>query len=134
MDLNSVYSLFPGDRDCVALLERLRWKGGQPSCPYCKNARSTPLRVEQRHRCNLCNVSFSVTARTPFHRARVPLQKWFLAVALVIREGKGPSLRQLAAIVGVNKNTASHMVNRIRQASASEVDLFLALADEIMKE
>src|SRR5688572_9366207 len=108
MDIDSVYLLFPEHSDCVAFLELIRW-AGKPICPVCNRKNSTPIKNEFRHHCNICNVTFSVTAKTVFHGARLPLQKWFLAVGLMMRSKDDPSVRELAVHLEVNKATANMM-------------------------
>lgn len=56
------------------------------------------------------------TVNTIFHNTKTDLQKWFLAVALVLNAKKGISSRQLARDIEVNKNTAWFMGMRIRRA------------------
>lgn len=130
MDINAIYSLFPEDADCIAYLEMLRWQG-KPRCPYCTRTNTTPLRTERRHHCNVCNTTFSVTVRTLFHRTRVPLQKWFLTISLMMSEGKDPSVRALATIIGVDKNTANLLARRIRYARAKEFNLLTQIMEKV---
>lgn len=101
--------------ECIALLEKIRW-GGQPVCPYCSSANAAKIKREQRYRCNECFTSFSVTVGTLFHRTHVKLPKWFRAIELVTQKPSSISARKLATEIGVNKNTAAHMLIRIRKA------------------
>ena len=115
MNIVSIYRLFPTNADCISHLEAVRW-GSTPTCPYCQSERVTSRPTEQRHHCNACNTSFSVTVRTIFHHSHIPLQKWFLAVALVLNAKKGIASRQLARDLEVNKNTGWRMAMKIREA------------------
>ena len=115
MNIASVYRMFPTESDCITHLENVRW-GSQPRCPYCNSIKVTPVEKEQRHHCNNCNTSFSVTVGTIFHQTHVPLQKWFLAISLVINAKKGISARQLGRDLEVNKDTAWRMAMKIRDA------------------
>jgi transposase-like protein len=117
MNIVRIYELFPTEADCIAHLERVRWKG-TPVCPYCGSDRVTAAPAEQRHHCNNCKTSFSVTVGTIFHHTHLPLQKWFLAVSLVLNAKKGLSARQLAHDLEVNKNTGWRMGMQIREAMA----------------
>jgi transposase-like protein len=112
-----IYKLFPTEADCIAHLEKVRWKG-KPICPYCGSDRATPAPAEQRYHCNNCKTSFSVTVGTIFHHTHLPLQKWLLAVSIVLNAKKGLSARQLARDLEVNKNTGWRMGMQIRQAMA----------------
>ena len=115
MNIISIYKRFPKEFDCRTYLEQLRWQS-KPVCPYCNSANITLRPKEQRHHCNNCNTTFSVTVNTIFHCTHLPLQKWFLAVSLVLNAKKGIAARQLARDLEVNKNTAWRMAMKIRQA------------------
>jgi len=130
MDIETIYLLFPRSADCVSYLEGVRWQG-KPKCPYCKRANSTPHKNDRRHHCNICNVAFSVTVGTLFHHTRVPLQKWFLTIALMMGVEKDPSVRALAAIIGVDKNTASHLARRVRDARVKEFNLLSQITEQV---
>lgn len=115
MNIIKIYKTFPTQESCLEYLEQVRWKG-QPTCPYCKSTNSTSAPKEQRHHCNNCNTSFSVTVGTIFHKTHLDFQKWFLAISLILNAKKGISARQLARDLEVNKNTAWYMAMRIRRA------------------
>lgn len=131
MDIDVIYGLFPVDADCIAYLEGIRWSG-KPRCPYCKRTHSTPLKREQRHHCNICNTAFSVTVGTLFHRTRVPLQKWFLTIALMAKAEKVPSARRLALIIKVDKKTANYLARRVSEAKMIEFDLLAQITDKVV--
>ena len=63
-----------------------------------------------------CKTGFSVTVRTIFHHTHLPLQKWFLAVMLMLNAKKGLSALQLSRDLDVNKNTAWRIAMQIRKA------------------
>jgi hypothetical protein len=67
-----------------------------------------------------------------FHGTRLPLQKWFLAIALVLTEEKRPSTRALANHLEIDKNSASFLLRRIRDAEATEFDLMLQITEKII--
>ncbi|MBD2013462.1 transposase [Microcoleus sp. FACHB-53] len=112
--------------DCLTLLEQIRW-GGIPQCPYCQSTNSTAIRKECRYHCNTCFNSYSVTVGTLFHQTRVDLRKWFLAIHLFLTSSGDISVRKLAREIKVNKNTASYMLSRIRQAIVEEEELIQKL-------
>lgn len=115
MNLVEIFELFPTENDCLSYLEQARWKG-KPRCPYCGLTTTTSMPKENRHHCNNCNASFSVTVGTIFHHTRLPLQKWFLAVCLILNAKKGIASRQLARDLKVNKDTAWRISMKIREA------------------
>jgi transposase-like protein len=105
--------------ECLTLLEQIRW-GGKPKCPYCESTKATAYKSERRYHCNECFTSYSVTVGTLFHKTHVDLHKWFVAIRLVLDSPGGVSVRQLAKEIGVNKNTACYMLERIRKATIEE--------------
>lgn len=109
------------------LLEQIRWNG-KPKCPYCDSNNATAYKSEKRYHCNSCYTSFSVTVGTIFHKTHVSLDKWFLAIRLVINSSGGISVRQLASEVGVNKNTAASMVKRIKEEMKQDSDVLRRFA------
>ena len=113
MNIIQIFEWFPTQEDCIAHLEQARW-GGEPSCPYCGSLNTAPS--QHRHRCYDCKTSFSVTVGTIFHHTHMPLQKWFLAVMLMLNAKKGLSARQLSRDLSVNKNTAWRITMQIRKA------------------
>ena len=116
MNMVKIYELFPTNDDSIAHIEKVKWDD-TPICPYCKSSNQTPLKSEKkRYHCNNCNTSFSVTVGTIFHHTRLPLQKWFVAISLVVNAKKGLSARQLGRDINVNKDTAWRMTMKIRDA------------------
>lgn len=119
MDIFEVFAKFPKQDDCIAYLEKVRWQD-RPCCPYCKSHKQTPLPKEHRYHCNSCNTSYGVTVKTIFHRTRLPLQKWLLAVSMILSAKKGISARQLARHLHVNRNTAWRIAMQIRYAMTQQ--------------
>src|SRR5208283_1298323 len=123
MDIVTIYEQFPTDSSCIAHLEEIRWPGG-PVCPYCHSSAKISARTAgHRYHCNNCNASFSVTVGTIFHDTKLDLQKWFLAISLILNAKKGISSRQLMRDIKVNKNTAWYMAMRIRRAMKEQSEL-----------
>lgn len=115
MNLIEVFKKFPTQKNCIEYLEKVKWKG-RPCCPYCQSNKSHPVPTELRHFCHTCKTSYRITIGTIFHDTRLPLQKWFLAITLILNAKKGISSRQLARDIEVHRNTAWSMQMRIRRA------------------
>lgn len=113
MNIIQIFELFPTQQSCIKHLEKARW-GDKPKCPYCKSLNTAGL--QNRHRCYDCKTSFSVTVATIFHHTHMPLQKWFLAISLILNAKKGISALQLSRDLNVNKNTAWRIAMQIRKA------------------
>lgn len=103
------------EETCLRHLERVRWRDGVV-CPYCRSKNNRFIQKESRFFCYNCRTSFSITVGTLFHHTHLPLQKWFLAIALILNAPKGISVLQLSRDLNVNKNTAWRMDMQIREA------------------
>ncbi len=113
MNIVKIFKRFPTQESCIAHLEKARWNG-KPTCPYCGSTRTAPS--QHRYRCYACKTGFSVTVGTIFHHTHLPLQKWFLAISLILNAKKGISALQLSRDLDVNKNTAWRISMQIRKA------------------
>lgn len=84
-----------------------------------------------RHHCNGCGVAYSVTVKTIFHHSRLPLQKWFLAIRLIIVSHGNISARELAKCVKINRNTAWKVANKVHNAmtKTDERQLLLGIVE-----
>ena len=122
MNLITIFSLYPDQEACIEHLENVRWRD-EPNCPYCGS--DNVARKAERHRigrwnCHGCKSSFNVLSGTIFEKTKVELQKWFLAVGLVVNAKKSLSSYQLGRDLELNQKTAWYMQQRIRAAMAAE--------------
>jgi len=115
MTIHEIYKNFPEQKDCLAHLEYLRWKN-EPACVNCGSTNVTKFKNELRWHCNEENKSYSVLKDTIFEGTRLPLQKWFYAIHLMLSAKKGLSAMQLARNLDVSWNTAWYASMRIRCA------------------
>ena len=131
MNIVQVYKMYPTQASCLKHLELVKW-ADKPTCPYCKSQKHTPLKDGKRYKCNTCNTSYSVLVGTIFQNTKVDLQKWFLAISLVMNAKKGYSARALSRDIDVNKDTAWYMFMRIRKALIDDGELLggIVEADE----
>lgn len=113
MNIIQIFELFPTQESCKEYLEKVRW-GDKPICPYCGSLHT--VKNQKRHHCYDCKTGFSVTVGTIFHHTHLPLQKWFLAISLMLNARKGLSSMQLSRDLEVNKNTAHRISMQIRKA------------------
>lgn len=130
MNIIQVFEQFPTQESCINYLESVRWANGV-TCPYCGSSNNYNLNSESRtrHHCNACQKSFSVTVGTIFHDTKLPIQKWFLAITLIINAKKGVSARQLARDLKVNKDTAWRIGMKIREAMKADPELLTGIVE-----
>ena len=129
MDLLTVMERFPDQEACIADLEKVRW-GENPNCPHCDSMDIVRKKEDGigrvgRWHCSDCGASFRVTCGTVFHKSKVALQKWFLAISLVLNAKKSLSSHQLARDLNLNQKTAWYIMTRIRAEMAKKGGVLL---------
>lgn len=121
--------MFPDQHSCIRLLEAIRWNG-TPECPHCQS-KKVNYRHEKKHgligrwNCQECKASFKVTCGTIFQGTKMPLQKWFTAIALMMNAKKSLSSHQLARDLELNQKTAWSMMHKIRSEMAKKNSVIL---------
>lgn len=137
MRVGEFYRQFSSRSECIELLEDIRWGEDCPICPYCSSDKNSAIPSEDRHHCNNCHTTFSVTVDTAFERTRLDLQKWFAVLVMVLDPYSEPSGREIAREVGINKNTACRINLKVRRLMHEEehrtmlVDLVRRLEDRV---
>ena len=127
MNLFTIFTRFPDHEACIEHLESLRW-GDEPRCPHCSSdhvARKADGERVGRWNCHACHNSYNALAGTIFEKTRIPLQKWFLAIGLMLNAKKSLSSCQLGRDLDVNQRSAWYMQQRIRAAMTTDQDTLL---------
>ena len=122
MNLITVFQKFPDQQACIDHLEHIRWPA-TALCPFCcsdKVARKVEGHKVGRWNCHKCTNSFNVLSGTIFQGTHIPLQKWFLAIALMADAKKSLSSHQLGRDLKLNQKTAWRMQQCIRSAMTSD--------------
>ena len=122
MSLIGIFTRYPDQESCIEHLENIRW-GDNPCCPKCgclEVARKADGDRVGRWNCRVCKSSFNVLSGTIFEKTRVPLQKWFLAIGLMIHAKKSLSSCQLARDLDLTQPTAWYVQHRIRAAMTDD--------------
>jgi transposase-like protein len=99
--------------NCFGTMIRLRWPDGV-ECPYCQSERVTFMDKAQRFNCNGCRKQFSVKVGTIFEDSPLPLNKWLVALWLIVNAKNGVSSWELHRAIGVTQKTAWFMLHRLR--------------------
>lgn len=124
MNLLKVMERFPDQESCIEHLEQIRWNG-EPVCPHCDSTHvakrtKTELGRIGRWQCHDCTATFKVTCGTVFHGTKIALQKWFLAISLIVNAKKSLSSHQLGRDLDLNQKTAWRMETCIRAEMAKD--------------
>lgn len=130
MTLKQLYKKLPSEKHCIDLLEELLWDN-QPKCPYCNSSNFTTVPNEGRFHCNVCNSSFSVTAKTIFARTRCDLRKWVYSIYLLSLPPYNLTSRELATKINTTKDTAWLMMNKIKKARIETPEMINIIANSI---
>lgn len=117
MGLLEFHARFPGERECVKYLEKIRFPRGF-ICPRCGSNASGMIITRGLWRCKKCRAQISLTAGTMFHRTRTPLLQWFWAIFLVAKDKRGHSALQLSKELNISYDRAWLMLQKIRSAMA----------------
>jgi hypothetical protein len=137
--LIDVAKAFATPESCLTYLEAARWPEGV-RCLKCggdkvskfvtkdsfrnrRNRKTKQLeivKVPARHLYEClkpeCRHQFSATTGTIFHDTHLPIEKWFMAVALMVNAKKGLSAMQMQRDLGVTYRTAWYLCHRIRKS------------------
>jgi len=126
MNLFSLAKLFPTEDAAIEYWIATRWPDGV-RCVGCDHPTVYRIKTVGKtgkpsliFECGECQLHFSPTAGTLFHDSHLPLQKWFMAIALMCEGKKGISANQMKRHLGVTYKTAWYMCHRIRKAMSDE--------------
>jgi transposase-like protein len=132
VNLIDVTKKFATPEACNDFLEAMRWPNGvrclacesdrvskyvkQPSVRKSGKRKGETVPGRILYVCLDCNKQFSVIDGTVFGDTHLPIEKWFMAVALMVHAKKGMSALQLKRDLGVAYKTAWYLAHRIRES------------------
>jgi transposase-like protein len=119
-----LFQMFPDEETARLYLESRLWPKGV-TCPTCAGQDRITPRKAGFHRCNKCQLDFTIRTGTIFERSHIPLHKWLYAMYLLVTARKGISSMQIAKEIGVQQKSAWFMLHRLREACGGETDLVL---------
>lgn len=107
---------FGNEEQCVAYLEQLKWPAGF-ICEGCSSNSCTIYKSGSRqvYQCKSCRKNHRLTAGTLFHRTKIPLLKWFIAIREISQSKNSLSALELHRHLDVNYKTAWLMKQKIMQ-------------------
>jgi transposase-like protein len=124
MDLLTFFERFPDEDACEAHIISVRWPHGYV-CPHCASTKAWYMRARRTFECADCHRQQSITAGTLFHKTRVPLQEWFLAIHLLATSKKGISALALQRqLPQHDENTIRLMLAKLQRAMAERDALY----------
>jgi len=122
MNLFALAKSFPTEDAALLYWIKTRWPDGV-RCLACDHDKCYLIQTKNKSgkvcrlfECADCGLHFSATTNTLFHDSHLPLQKWFMAISLMVEAKKGISANQMKRHIGVTYKTAWYVCHRIRQA------------------
>lgn len=123
MNISEIIRRWPDRETAMAHLEKVRWNGNVV-CPYCGSEKTcthaSKDKTMARWQCQECTRAFSATVGTIFHHTHLPLNTWFIALAIMLNAKKNVSNAQLARDLGLPYKTTWSLALRIRSAMMSD--------------
>jgi transposase-like protein len=123
-----LFEMFPDQETARVYLEGRLWPQGA-RCPVCGLGERVTARKEGFYRCNRCREDFTVRTGTIFERSHVPLHKWIYAMYLLVTARKGVSSMQLAKEIGITQKSAWFVLQRLREACGSKLELLQGIVE-----
>ena len=115
--LIELINTFSTEQKCIEYLEQIRWNGDVVS-PF--DPTSKVYKCSKGYWCKNTNKMFNVKTGTLFENTKIPLQKWFISIWLIISHKKGISSLQLSKDINVTQKTSWFMLQRIRKCFEEE--------------
>jgi transposase-like protein len=100
---------------CIEFIASLRWLNGVV-CPHCESKNVGFLKTRRIWKCRGCRKQFSVKTGTIFEESPIALDKWLMAIWLVVNCKNGISSYEIAKDLKVTQKSAWFMLHRIRLA------------------
>jgi len=117
-NLLEVIRYFSDPDVCIEFVASLRWLDGVVVCPHCEGRNVGFLKTRRIWKCRAkeCRKQFSVKTGTIFEESPIALDKWLMAIWLVVNCKNGISSYEIHRDLKVTQKSAWFMLHRIRLA------------------
>jgi transposase-like protein len=116
--LTDAIRYFADESTCIQVIADMRWPHG-PSCPACGHMQHYWLESQKRWKCKECWKQFSVKLGTIFEDSHIALDKWLIALWMLVNCKNGVSSYEIAKTVGITQKSAWFVLQRLRLALAN---------------
>jgi transposase-like protein len=113
--LTQAIRYFGNADNCIRTVAEMRWPNG-PSCPDCGHMQHYWLETQKRWKCKECWKQFSVKVGTIFEDSPIALDKWLIALWMLVNCKNGISSYELAKDLGITQKSAWFVLQRLRLA------------------
>jgi len=115
--LQEAIRYFSDEQVCIDTVAALRWPNG-PICPKedCANTEHYYLATQKRWKCKKCGKQFSVKVGTIFEDSPIALDKWLIALWMLVNCKNGISSYEVGRDLGITQKSAWFVMHRLRLA------------------
>ena len=106
---------FADEQVCIDTVAALRWPDG-PICPKCGHREHYYLVTQKRWKCKACKKQFSVKVGTIFEDSPITLDKWLIALWMLVNCKNGISSYEIGRDLGITQKSAWFVLHRLRLA------------------
>jgi transposase-like protein len=106
---------FSDEQVCIDTVAKMRWPDG-PTCPACGHKEHYYLKTQKRWKCKECYKQFTVKLGTIFEDSPITLDKWLIALWMLVNCKNGVSSYELARAIGITQKSAWFVLHRLRLA------------------
>lgn len=117
--LQQAIRYFSDEQVCIDAVATMRWPNG-PVCPRCGHKEHYYLATQKRWKCKKCSKQFSVKAGTIFEDSALGLDKWLVALWMLVNCKNGVSSYEVGRALGITQKSAWFMLHRLRLALQDE--------------
>lgn len=113
--LRDAIRYFADPQVCIDTVAALRWPNG-PVCPSCEGTEHYYLATQKRWKCKGCKKQFSVKVGTIFEDSAIALDKWLIALWMLVNCKNGISSYEISRDLGITQKSAWFVLHRLRLA------------------
>ena len=100
---------------------KLRWPDGKVTCPRCNGTEHSFISTRLHWFCKGCKKQFTVKVGTIFEDSPISMDKWMIAVWMIVNCKNGISSYEIHRALGITQKSAWFMMHRIRKAMHEDV-------------
>jgi transposase-like protein len=113
--LQQAVRYFSDEQVCIDTIAKMRWPTG-PVCPKCSGTEHYYLKTQKRWKCKKCAKQFSVKVGTIFEDSPISLDKWLVALWMLVNCKNGISSYEVGRALGLTQKSAWFVLHRLRLA------------------
>ncbi len=116
--LQEAAKAFADEQFCIDIIAAMRWADGQAVCPKCREKNNHFMASRKVWQCKNkeCKKQFSVKVGTIFEDSAIALEKWLMAMWLLVNAKNGISSYELHRTIGITQKSAWFVLHRVRDA------------------